>query len=113
MQKRQKQRATFNDIVHFIERQVKILSDSVFGDIQDLPSAANRGTNQPAFKSRSRPKGSSFATTMTTVENSTATSKGRPDITTSAKKVCMFCEGGHTVEFCQKLDRTHAEKMTF
>lgn len=117
-------RATFNDIVHFIQRQARILTDLVFGDIQDVSPAINRGLNQTTMKPTSRPKGSSFATTVTSVENnntakgtennSTATKGRSPDTIPSAKKVCLFCEGGHTLEFCPRLEkRTHAEKITF
>ena len=38
LQERRNQRPTFNNITIFIERQVKILTDPVFGYIQDAPS---------------------------------------------------------------------------
>lgn len=40
LQERCGQRATFTDIVDFIQRQVKIASDPLFGDIQDTQSVA-------------------------------------------------------------------------
>lgn len=63
------QRATFSDIVNFIERQVKIMTDTVFGDIQDGPALTgskllNKGKSQSYLKS----KRSSFATTVTAME---------------------------------------------
>lgn len=66
-QERRNQRATFNDIVHFIERQARILTDLVFGDILEVSPAINRGLTQTTMKPSSRPKGSSFATTVTSI----------------------------------------------
>ena len=37
MMERHNRRPQFTDIVTFIERQVKIISDPVFGDIQNTP----------------------------------------------------------------------------
>lgn len=115
IQETRNQRATFSDIVYFIERQVRILTDPVFGDIQDASPAVSRSMNRTSLKPRSRPKGSSFATTVTTVQHNNTTTKGRrPDTTSSAKKVCLFCEGGHTLEFCSQMEkRAHTEKITF
>lgn len=38
LQEKRGQRATFTDIVDFIEKQVKLASDPLFGDIQAAPS---------------------------------------------------------------------------
>lgn len=122
IQERRNQRATFNDIVHFIERQIRILTDPVFGDIQDASSTMNKGIVGTTLKPRPRPKGSSFATTVTTVENQNNTAKGtenttaikgrRQDTISSATKDCTFCEGEHTLEFCPRLEKkTHKEKI--
>ncbi len=63
------QRDTFSDIVNFVERQVKIMTDPVFGNIQDVPTligskSVNKGKSQSYLKS----KRSSFATTVTAME---------------------------------------------
>lgn len=54
-------------MVDFLERQVKILTDPVFGDIKDTPTASKDGR-----KSKSLPfpktKGSTFATTVTVTD---------------------------------------------
>lgn len=60
-------RVTFRDIVEFFERQVRILSDSVLGDILDSPAVA--ATNSQIFKISilkksqfyTKPKGIRFA----------------------------------------------------
>lgn len=69
LQERHNRRATFADIVDFIEKQVKIATDPVFGDIQDTPvSAAGKEVRKFKSQPRYRVKGSSFATTISAVE---------------------------------------------
>lgn len=68
---RHHRRPQFMDIVTFIERQLKIVSDPVFGDIQNTPSSTgSKPMNMNRMKSQIRPKfkGDSFATTVTTIE---------------------------------------------
>lgn len=60
LQEKNKQRATFKDMVNFLERQVKIITDPLFGDIKDATSQnGRRSKTQP----HSRIKGNIFATT--------------------------------------------------
>lgn len=69
LQEKRGQRATFTGIVDFIEKQVKIASDLLFGDIQAAPSiTANKDGKKFKLQPRSRAKGSSFATTIATVK---------------------------------------------
>ncbi len=103
------------DLVSFIERQVKIISDPLFGDIQDRPGSS------PAlkFKSQSkftRIKGNSFATTVSAVN----TSKGSCSIpqkqhsTERSSKACVCCSQFHTLKECPKLKRRkHRDKIIF
>lgn len=84
--------------MNFIERQVKIVTDPVFRNIQDvLPSGGrNLKTKLPR---------SSFATTVTATG---ANECGGKAIT------CLFCEGAHALDSCKRLvERSHAEKMNF
>lgn len=46
IQERQHHRATFPDIVDFIERQVRIAADPVFGDIQDASKSVQSKDNK-------------------------------------------------------------------
>lgn len=105
IQERHRKRAMFVDIVTFIEREVRIATDPVFGDIQDPPTMG-------AFSGRAKPvprlqaRGSSFATTLTTVER---------DAKDGSEKTCLFCKkDGHMLESCTLLERRdHSEKMEF
>lgn len=69
IQERNKRRAMFVDIVFFIEHQVKIATDPVFGIIQDDPSSAVKDSYKTKSSLRSRARGSSFATSVATFDS--------------------------------------------
>lgn len=89
----------------FIERQVKILSDPVFGNIQDVTPAGGKKMNIRTIQPKAR---SSFATTITAMPELKEHSK----ITNN--RICLFCGGEHSLDVCNKLTRrSHSEKMNF
>lgn len=99
-------RAHFIDLVAFIERHVKILSDPLFGDIHDSPS-----TIFPRAKSHFRPKsfpkfgfkGNTVATTVTSGV-SKEINKECPN--------CVFCAKGHLLENCKNFtSMKHKDKI--
>lgn len=112
IQERGRRRAMFVDIVNFIERQVKIAMDPVFGDIQDAPTlAAVKEGGRTKSMPRSKVRGSSFGTTVTTVKK-----RAPPDNKgDGSEKACLYCKCcGHTLESCTLLERkAHSEKMNF
>ncbi len=62
-------RAQFIDIVTFVEHQAKIVSDPIFGDIQNSQLATvSKNANGTRSQSKPRFKGDSFATTVATIE---------------------------------------------
>lgn len=74
IQERHQRRASFKDLVHYIEKQARIITDPIFGDIQDpRPAKVTPGTKtlKPTAKR------SSFVTTVATVAENTE----REDIT--------------------------------
>ncbi|KAL3979219.1 Rab5 GDP/GTP exchange factor [Sarotherodon galilaeus] len=113
IQERQHRRAAFIDIVSFLERQVKIATDPVFGNLCDVPAIhlAAKGSNGGKRSPHLRAKGSSFATTVSDVERQNQT--GAQD-RHSTVKACFSCKGGHTLESCALLDKKpHNEKISF
>lgn len=62
-------RAGFKD-VNFIEQQVKIISDPVFGDIQDAQVGVPKVGNRAKLQQKSQFKGNSFATTVSLPKDS-------------------------------------------
>ena len=115
LQERHSRRATLIDITNFIERQVRILTDPVFGNIQDAPSLmTNRGVNKANPQTRSAIKGTSFATTVAPAINRTQPgTKGKEHIE-SARRTCICCGEGHALNSCPQLGKkTHKEKIGF
>ncbi len=115
-----KRRARFTDLVAFTECEVKILSDSVFGDIQDssFVKTGLRNTTKPLH--RKDVKGSSFATTIKLAENVDETGANgnapRKQGMTERRNptVCMCCSHEHSLEECPQLNRKkHREKINF
>lgn len=70
-QERERNRPQFQDLVSFLERQVKVVSDPVYGDIQDRPTRpSEKLSNKPKPKST----GVSFATSVSTTSSCHSTS---------------------------------------
>lgn len=115
---RYNRRACFKDLVSFIEREVKIISDPLFGDIQGTTSGspASEGVNKFKSQSKFRVRGDSFATTVAVVD----TTKGscpvpqKQDSLERTKNACVCCSESHTLEECPKLKRRkHRDKIVF
>lgn len=85
---------SFSDIVDFIERQVKILTDPMFGSIQETSLAGGRKVNTRMIQLKPR---SSFATTIT------ATPEVKDHGKTSTNRISFFCNGEHALDECNKL----------
>lgn len=105
LQERRNDQAYFSDIVDFIERQVKIIMDPVFGNIQDVLPSGGKTLNTRSLCPKSR---SSFATTVT------ETLGGKECSKRFVNEICLFCEGEHSLDSCNKLaGKSHGEKMNF
>ena len=111
LQERYNRRARFVDIANFVEKQVKILTDPVFGNIQDTVITTKQMKHKPPPRSSIR--GTSFATTVNRVER-TAQPVKATYIKPPAKKICPCCTGGHTLDVCARLEKmAHKEKIDF
>ena len=112
IQERCRRRAMFVDIVNFIERQLKIAMDPVFGDIQDAPALVTiKESSRTKSITRSRIRGSSFATNITTFKRRTQPDNKKD----GSEKPCLYCKNyGRRMESCTLLERkAHSEKMNF
>lgn len=111
LQEKCRRRATFSDITDFIEKQVKILSDPIFGNIQDSHLMINRSTSKPKLQPHFGIRGTSFATTMAPLETKS------PPATECKKqnsRTCLCCGGGHILDVCPQMEKkTHKEKIGF
>lgn len=103
------QRATFKDLVAFVEKHVKILSDPLFGSIQEASSGS--GGTRVASRTRSQPntvRRTSFATTV-----SSFSTRDRGAIK-DGNAVCILCLEDHLLVDCLQFKRKgHKEKIDF
>lgn len=105
LMERRKQRARFKDIVIFVERQVKMSSDPLFGDIQSTQPVQQKF--QPKTKVRN-----SFATTVVT--NNKSIQCCETDIRSKAPVVCLCCKRDHLLEQCTQMqNKLHKDKLNF
>lgn len=111
-------RALFNDLVKVIERHVSVLSDPLYGNINDTPLGPNGGrvASRPRSYTEQRTKGKSFATTIAPVESEQA----RGLRTTSSRRIyavaptCACCAQSHSLDRCEQLKRMkHRDKIDF
>ncbi|KAK0136293.1 hypothetical protein N1851_027802 [Merluccius polli] len=113
LQERRRQRATFTDLVHFIERQVKIALDPVFGNIQDPQSLNTKASS--SSQQRERRKGSSYATNVTPVREDAVAQPAGHKNNTSSTRCCLFClQRNHTMDQCSQFKtKAHRDKISF
>ncbi|XP_034093136.1 uncharacterized protein LOC117560379 [Gymnodraco acuticeps] len=108
-------RAHFIDLVKFIERHVRVLSDPIFGDIEDSghKSVAIKSSNMFQPQSKNRMKGSSFAATVFPMSEvgikTTNNSKPQESL------VCHCCDHNtHVLDRCKQFsERKHRDKIQF
>lgn len=120
IQERQGFRATFPDMVCFLEKQVKVLSHPLFGDISDVRSNTLRASNASKSVPRNNVKGSSFATSISAsdhaVSKSTVHRSTRQPITSkeSSSESCLYCQESHSLLKCTRLIKlSQREKIEF
>ena len=118
IQKRQGRRPKFKDIVAFITTQAEMATHPVFGEIVGQ-------TKRQTDSKMEKLSGKKGVTTLTTEvktqkadkgaagsENKRAKEKGTKD--KAFNKPCIYCQGDHTMEQCNKLKRMlHKEKLEF
>lgn len=110
-----KERACFTNLVMFIERRVTILSDPLFGEIQDPLSGVAGVRTVTTFKSqpRNRARGDVVATTVTSMEVTDGSERPKSE-PKGEKAGCLCCARSHLLEECKQfMGKTHKEKMQF
>lgn len=110
LQERNGRRARFTDLVDFIDRQARILSHPLFGNLKETSSTlAGRRTPGSLLGPLNIPRErkSGFTTSISPVL------KGNGKPSGSALK-CLFCQGEHKLDSCDELnEKPHQEKMDF
>ena len=115
LQELRKRRARFAD-VNFVDRQAKIISDPLIGDL-NAATAEKKDTKkfQQGIKAK---KGSSFATNIELIgDKQSRLSRPKTDATLfncAFMKQCVFCGKNHTLEDCQRIrEQPHKESVEF
>ncbi|KAK0156421.1 hypothetical protein N1851_000292 [Merluccius polli] len=105
LQEKRSNRATLMDLVKFLEKQVRISTDPVFGNIQD--QTIDRAKSKVKLPLKLKATGS-FATNTDTIEP-----KFTSKIPNQSQGLYLFCNrGGHTLESCYALKkRPHRDKI--
>lgn len=114
LQEKHHRQAGFSDIVNFIERQVLIASDPLFGNIQDTLNTSPKNTSgNRGSQNRIKGRGSSFATSVAAVNPGTK-QRERTLSYKSMKMSCLMCGEDHKLEMCPKLEKKlHRQKIDF
>lgn len=105
-------RAVFVDLVNFIEKQVEIVSDPLFGNIHDISSASH---SKISIQSKQKRKSGTFATTVNTVNDRDKDNRKSFSASQSNQIKCLFCHyTNHTLDKCSQFNsRTQQDKMHF
>lgn len=113
LQERFQRKVVFSNVVEFVEKQVKIASDPLFGDIQDTPTAIRKEARNVKSQFYPKAKRSSFATTVVKVEGKIEPALRR-ESGSVVTKVCLFCGAGHMLDLCPAFERKlHCERLSF
>lgn len=91
IQEAESRRASFKDLLHFMERKTRAVLDPVFGEA-NLPMAVDKRA-KPKVQQRDM-RGSSFATAVTTIPEPTKI-KMEVEQKQKGNDACMFCGKDH------------------
>lgn len=111
-----KRRACFIDLVTFIERYVRILSDPLFGDIQEssFNITGTRTLTRLKPQPRERMKGNTFATTVANIDAPSGVVSSTSYTGKADKADCICCSNNHSLEECDQFNsKKHKEKICF
>lgn len=120
IQERRCNRARFTELVAFVERQAKIMSDPLFGDLETAVSDKVMKKPQQGNKLKKDIRhGSSFAIKVnqgSEMDKRSRVSKNQSDLSFNCAftRPCMFCGKLHTLQECYKIrEETHKDRVDY
>nr|XP_049612597.1 uncharacterized protein LOC125990036 isoform X1 [Syngnathus scovelli] len=118
MQENKGRRARFTDLVDYIDRQTKIVSDPLFGDLQEVSLSTKQKEKSSFVKiaKESTPRSSSFATSVDTEkqEFSQSNQVTKTDNGKLAQNNCLYCDKNHGLGNCEKFQKlAHKDKIEY
>lgn len=114
IQEMYQRRPNFHDIVNFVERQLKIISDPIFGDIQ-TQSADRVPSFKPAKVFNPKSRHDNFAVNVCQTNNPAIkdTTETPKESNTNTFK-CLFCSQTHALNNCRQFnEKQHKDKISF
>ncbi|KAK0147803.1 hypothetical protein N1851_012494 [Merluccius polli] len=109
-------RAHITNLVQFIERHVSILSEPLFGDIQDSPAGASASKPPSNFRSQPRSHVNSNVVDTAVISNDVTEDVRDHALDTECieEARCLYCDRRHPVEECKQFNsKKHKEKILF
>lgn len=118
MQERTKLRARFTDLVSCVDKQARIVSHPLFGNLQEPRSSNHRNKLKAGEKGPSKFKEmkETFATVVTPVPMHTELgNKDKENTAYKTGKQYLFCDKArHNLDFCKLFkQKPHKEKLDF
>lgn len=101
--------------MNFVERQAKIMSDPLFGDLDAaIGEKAMKKFQQGNKLKKDGKQGSSFAAKVDQVKESETKSKIGVSLNCAFTRPCMFCEKNHVLQECHKIrKKPHNDRVDF
>ncbi|KAL7880597.1 hypothetical protein SRHO_G00028510 [Serrasalmus rhombeus] len=102
IQEKEGRRADFADLVGYINRQAKIASDPLFGDVKD-PHDAKEKCKSSAKSAMGRLKRTTGLATSVTPADDSSESRKTKQTSNAFQEPCLYCNKGHTLSACNKI----------
>ncbi|KAL7852949.1 hypothetical protein SRHO_G00187340 [Serrasalmus rhombeus] len=102
IQEKEGRRADFADLVGYINRQAKIASDPLFGDVKDPPDAKEKCKSSAKSAMGRLKRTTGLATSVTPADDSSESRKTK-QTSNAFQEPCLYCNKGHTLSACNKI----------
>ncbi|KAL2082024.1 hypothetical protein ACEWY4_021842 [Coilia grayii] len=119
LQERRGRRARFADLVNFIDRQAKIATDPLFGNISDSrPTTSGKIEPKEKHTTKKEVRGSSFATSVAAegkaLQEPKAKAANSGKTVSAFEKPCLYCQQSHNLASCSKIrGQPHQDRVEF
>lgn len=104
IQESEGRRAKFSDLVAYVNRQAKIASDPLFGDVKEFSEGKEKNKPITRFAVGTGLKRTTGCAISVTPDDEDASGSRKNKQTSNAfQEPCMYCNKGHTLSACNKI----------
>ena len=104
IQEREGRRAKFSDLTMYINRQARIASDPLFGDVNEYSEAKEKGRSSFKSAQEGGPKRTTGCATSVKPDEGDASEPRKNKQTSNAfQEPCLYCNNRHTLSACYKI----------